>query len=293
MRQKDSLGIYLEQIGKYPLLKADEEIELAQQVQAMLNPPEGLTDREQSRLNKRGQFARQKLICSNLRLVVNVAKKYQRPGIEMLDLIQEGSIGLKTAVEKFDPRKGYKFSTYAYWWIRQTITRAIATHSRTIRLPVHLHETLNKIKKTEHQLSQEFGRKPSQTEVATKIGWSLEQVKEIYQQDSATSPMSLDLLVGKEQDTSLCNLIADPNSRSFEQLEKSLTREFLWRQLEFLTPQQQEVLCLRFGLKDGKERTLVKVGKEMNLSREWVRQIEIKALKNLRKKPEILQLQSA
>ena len=289
---KNSVGTYLGEIGKYPLLTREQEIELAKQIQAMLEPPAGLSARQSKQLKARGQLAKRKMIRSNLRLVVRIAKKYQNRGLELLDLIQEGSIGLEKAAEKFDHTKKNKFSTYAYWWIRQAITRAIAMQSRTIRLPIHIQEKLNKIKKTEHKLSQKLGRKPSRTEIARQIGFSLEQVKQLVQHNSRTRPWSLDQLVGeKEENSPLVDLVADRNSlSSSEELEKTLMQETLWRELDCLSSKEREVVILRYGLRNGVEKSLEAVGRAMNFSRERARQLEATALGKLRKRKEVLEL---
>ncbi len=280
---KDSIRTYLQEIGKYPLLSQAQEIELAKQIQAMLHPPIGLSVVQQSQLVKRGQGAKRKMICANLRLVVNIAKKYPNRGLELLDLIQEGSLGLERATEKFDPTKGYRFSTYAYWWIRQSITRAIDLQSRTIRLPVHVNERLSKLKKTQRQLSEQFKRTPSRAEIAEAMNISVESLSRLLKYQRFAHPVSLSRLVGENQDTSLGDLIPDSSTGSTQEfLEKTLMHETLYRQLDDLSPQQREIISLRYGLHDGQERSLTAVGKQVNLSKESVRQIEAKAIATLR-----------
>ena len=280
---KDSIRTYLKEIGKYPLLSQAQEIELAKQIQAMLHPPIGISDQIKQQLSRRGRTAKKQMICANLRLVVNIAKKYQNRGLELLDLIQEGALGLERATEKFDPTKGYRFSTYAYWWIRQSITRAIDLQSRTIRLPVHVNERLSQLKKTQKQLGEQFKRIPSQAEIAEAMKISVESLSGLLKYQRFAHPVSLNLLVGEQKDTSLGDLIPDPSSGSTqESLEKTLMHETLYRQLDDLSPQQREIISLRYGLHDGQERSLTAVGKQVNLSRERVRQIEAKAIATLR-----------
>jgi len=261
--ESDPVKIYLKEIGKAPLLNAEEEIELAR------------------RIEQGDQNAKRKLVESNLRLVISVARKYLGKGLSFTDLIQEGNAGLIRAVEKFDYRKGYKFSTYATWWIRQAITRAIADQSRTIRLPVHMVETVNNLVQVSRQLVQELGREPRAREVAERLGTSEENVREMIK--VLQEPISLETPVGEEEDTFLGDLIEDRRSPSpANETEFELLREELFEILSTLTPREQEVIRLRYGLDDDQPRTLEDVGEMFGVTRERIRQIEKKALRKLR-----------
>ena len=259
----DPVRMYLREIGKIPLLTYEEESELAQKI------IEG--DEE----------AKQKLAESNLRLVVSIAKKYVGRGMLFLDLIQEGNMGLIKAVEKFDYNKGFKFSTYATWWIRQAITRAIADQARTIRIPVHMVETINKLIRTSRQLLQQNGREPTPEEIAKEMEISVEKVMEI--QKIAQDPVSLETPIGEEEDSHLGDFIQDEDSPApQDSAAHTLLREQLEEVMDTLTPREAMVLKLRFGLEDGKSRTLEEVGKQFDVTRERIRQIEAKALRKLR-----------
>lgn len=259
----DPVRMYLKEIGKIPLLTADEEIELAQAIE------EG--DEE----------AKRKLAEANLRLVVSIAKRYVGRGMLFLDLIQEGNLGLIKAVEKFDYRKGFKFSTYATWWIRQAITRAIADQARTIRIPVHMVETINKLIRVSRQLLQELGREPLPEEIAEEMGLSEDKVREILK--IAQEPVSLETPIGEEEDSHLGDFIPDDDAPApAEAAAFTMLREQLVDVLDTLTPREEKVLRLRFGLDDGRVRTLEEVGREFNVTRERIRQIEAKALRKLR-----------
>ena len=259
----DPVRMYLKEIGKIPLLTAEEEIKYAQEM------VEG------------SEYAKQKLSESNLRLVVSIAKKYVGRGMLFLDLIQEGNLGLIKAVEKFDYTKGYKFSTYATWWIRQAITRAIADQARTIRIPVHMVETINKLIRVSRQLLQQLGREPSPEEIAQEMEIPVEKVIEI--QKIAQDPVSLETPIGEEEDSHLGDFIPDDDSPApSESAAYVLLREQLEEVMNTLTPREEKVLKLRFGLEDGKARTLEEVGKEFQVTRERIRQIEAKALRKLR-----------
>lgn len=260
---KDPVRMYLKEIGKVPLLTAEEEKELAMKMEA--------GDME----------AKKRLAEANLRLVVSIAKRYVGRGMLFLDLIQEGNLGLIKAVEKFDYRKGYKFSTYATWWIRQAITRAIADQARTIRIPVHMVETINKLIRVQRQLLQELGREPYPEEIAEKMGLPVERVREI--QKISQEPVSLETPIGEEEDSHLGDFIQDDNVPvPAEAAAFTLLKEQLVEVLGTLTEREQKVLCLRFGLEDGRARTLEEVGKEFDVTRERIRQIEAKALRKLR-----------
>ena len=259
----DPVRMYLREIGRIPLLTYDEELELAKKIL------EGDED------------AKQKLAESNLRLVVSIAKKYVGRGMLFLDLIQEGNMGLIKAVEKFDYTKGYKFSTYATWWIRQAITRAIADQARTIRIPVHMVETINKLIRTSRHLLQQLGREPSPEEIAAEMEIPVEKVTEI--QKIAQDPVSLETPIGEEEDSHLGDFIQDEDSPApHDAASYTMLREQLEEVMNTLTPREAKVLKLRFGLEDGKSRTLEEVGKEFNVTRERIRQIEAKALRKLR-----------
>lgn len=259
----DPVRMYLKEIGKVPLLTAEEEIELAKKIE--------LGDED----------AKQRLAEANLRLVVSIAKRYVGRGMLFLDLIQEGNLGLIKAVEKFDYRKGYKFSTYATWWIRQAITRAIADQARTIRIPVHMVETINKIMRVSRQLVQELGREPSAEEIAKKLDMPVEKVREIIK--IAQEPVSLETPIGEEEDSHLGDFIQDDNVPvPAEAAAYTMLKEQIGEVLTSLTPREQLVLRLRFGLDDGRSRTLEEVGKEFNVTRERIRQIEAKSLRKLR-----------
>lgn len=286
-RTRDNVSWYLSSIGRIPLLTADQEIELGQKVQVMMNLLEEtssdrtFTEAETAAIQL-GQRAKERMIKANLRLVVSVAKKYQGKGLEFLDLIQEGALGLERAVEKFDPSKDYKFSTYAFWWIRQSMTRAIACQSRTIRLPVHLTERLSQIRKVTRELAHELGRLPSRQEIAEAVQLPLNDLETILRQSRQCT--SLDAPVSGEDGKSfLGELIADPNGNEpMDIMENAMQREQLDAWLEHLTPQERQVLYLRFGLGDGERHTLAEIGRMMEVSRERVRQVEVKALRKLR-----------
>ncbi|EMT38483.1 RNA polymerase sigma factor, sigma-70 family [Thermoanaerobacter thermohydrosulfuricus WC1] len=259
----DPVRMYLKEIGKIPLLTPEEEIELAK------------------RIEQGDEEAKKRLIEANLRLVVSIAKRYVGREMLFLDLIQEGNLGLLKAVEKFDYRKGYKFSTYATWWIRQAITRAIADQARTIRIPVHMVETINKLIRVQRQLLQELGREPTPEELAKEMGMPEEKVREIMK--IAQEPVSLETPIGEEEDSHLGDFIPDEDAPApAEAAAFTMLKEQLMDVLDTLTPREEKVLRLRFGLDDGRARTLEEVGKEFNVTRERIRQIEAKALRKLR-----------
>jgi len=284
-RGSDSMTWYLATIGREPLLTAAEEIELGNQVQAMMALVEQKRDDytpQERKIIKVGRRSKERMMKANLRLVVSVAKKYQGKGMELLDLIQEGSLGLERAVEKFDPTRGYKFSTYAFWWIRQSMTRAIACQSRTIRLPVHLSERLTTIRKVSLDLAHKLGAMPSRQEIAEALNMPVQELDALLRQALTTS--SLDAPINADEGRSfLGDLITDSSAEEpLEQVERGMHQEQLGRWLGHLTEQEREVLALRFGL-DGKERhTLAEIGRLLDVSRERVRQVELKALRKLR-----------
>ena len=300
----DMVRTYLREIGRVPLLSREQEIVYGKQVQQMmviLEAKEALrkeidhepslaewaahvnqSETELNHLMVQGRRAKQKMIEANLRLVVAIAKKYQKRNMEFLDLIQEGTLGLERGVEKFDPTRGYKFSTYAYWWIRQAITRAIAQQGRTIRLPIHITEKLNKIKKVQRELAQKLGRSPTPVEIAQELELEPAQIREYL--NMARQPVSLDVRVGDNQDTELQEMLEDDGPSPEYYTTQEFLRQDLNNLLAELTLQQRQVVALRFGLEDGNEMSLAKVGERLNLSRERVRQLEHQALAHLRRR---------
>ncbi len=302
--------IYLQEIGRYPMLTADQEIAYGRQVQQIMAIEQRKNELTQqlareptmvelavdvdkseleiAQIQNLGQRAKQKMVTANLRLVVSIAKKYQKRNLEFLDLLQEGAIGLQRGVEKFDPNRGYKLSTYVYWWITQSITRAIAEKSRTVRLPIHITEQLNKIKKVQRELFQTLGRPASVVEIAETLDLQPSQIRDFL--SSSKQPISLDVKIGDNQDTELSQLLPDEGISPDEHITKELLRQDINSLLESLKPTQREVLILRFGLENDQELTLAQIGEKLNVSRERVRQIQQQAITALRRqKTEIQQ----
>ncbi|MBD2297745.1 RNA polymerase sigma factor, RpoD/SigA family [Nostoc sp. FACHB-87] len=299
----DLVRSYLHEIGRIPLLSHEQEIKFGQQVQQMMTllaakekltvqlqrqPTQSewaesvhLSEAELLQQLKQGYQAKAEMIRANLRLVVSIAKKYQKRNLDFLDLIQEGSLGLERGVEKFEPQRGYKFSTYAYWWIRQSITRAIAEQARTIRLPIHITEKLNKIKRTQRELAQKLGRTPSAVDIAQALSLEPQQVRDCLL--LARQPLSLELRVGPERDTELSSMLEDDGISPESYADQSFLKQNIQDLLLKLNPQQREILTLRFGLTDGNILSLSEIGKQMGISRERVRQIESQALSTLRR----------
>jgi RNA polymerase primary sigma factor len=281
----DSIGWYLSTIGRVPLLTPAEEIELAHHVQQGKRLQEidaAELTAKQKRQIRMGQRARDRMMAANLRLVVSVAKKYQNQGLELLDLVQEGAIGLERAVDKFDPAMGYKFSTYAYWWIRQGMTRAIDNSARTIRLPIHISEKLSKMRRVSRELSHRLGRQPNRLELAHALGMAPEELEELISQSAPCA--SLDAHArGDEDRSTLGELIADPASgEHFDSMDRHLQKEHLGTWLSQLNEREQKILRLRFGLEGAEPLTLAEIGRQINVSRERVRQLEAKAIMKLR-----------
>jgi RNA polymerase nonessential primary-like sigma factor len=298
----DLVRSYLKEIGRYPLLTPEQEITNARLVQQMMAIEEqrsslalqlnrqptarelatslGQSEAEVESIVQQGQKAKQKMVTANLRLVVAIAKKYQNHNLDFLDLLQEGALGLQRGIEKFDPNKGYKLSTYTYWWITQSITRAIADKSRTIRLPIHINEKLNKIRRIQQQLSQSLGRPPVVAEIAESLNLLPSQIRDYLQ--VSKSPVSLEMRVGDEGESELVDILPMDSISLDEQITQELLHQDLSELLALLKPRQREVLTLRFGLSDNQELTLSQVAKRLNLSRETIRKTEHLALKILR-----------
>jgi RNA polymerase nonessential primary-like sigma factor len=301
--------VYLQEIGQFPLLTADQEIAYGRKIQQMiaieqrkdalsqqfLRQPTiselaadvGLSEAQVTQTLAQGQRAKQKMVTANLRLVVSIAKKYQGRNLEFLDLVQEGAIGLQRGIEKFDPNRGYKLSTYAYWWISQAITRAIAEKSRTVRLPIHITEKLNQIKKVQRQLFQELGRFATITEIASALNLQPDQIREYL--SVSKQPFSLDLKVGDNQDTEVNELLPDEGISPNEHIVQQFLRQDINNLLASLKPMQREVLILRFGLENDQQLSLAEIGQKLNVSRERIRQIQQQAINILRRQQSDIQ----
>ncbi|MCM1981299.1 sigma-70 family RNA polymerase sigma factor [Lyngbya confervoides] len=282
MAKTGGMEHYLDQIGRVPLLTADQEIELGRAVQAWLSDPHPARDQA-----ARGRWAKEKLIVANLRLVVFMAKKYQRRGLDLEDLIQEGTLGLHRAVEKFDPSRGYKFSTYAYWWIRQSLTRAIADKSRLIRLPEHAWEKLNRLKVARRKFMQQQGRTPTMAELAAQSAIPLQTLEPLLDQFIQTHCASLDRGVGKDENTALLDLIATEEISQMDRIAQQMQRSLVEEALKVLSVGEAQVLRLRFGLANGQPLSLRAIGEHLGVSREQIRKIEGRALTKLRQQSQI------
>lgn len=278
----NSIRNYLREISRYPLLSASEEIELGQQVQLMMNPPDDVSLQELECIQRQGQRAKEKMVNSNLKLVVSVAKKYQKRDLEFLDLIQEGTIGLIRGVERFDPTQGFKLSTYSYWWIRQAITRAIAERGRVIRLPIHVVEKLNRLKKCRRELTQKLGRTPTLAELAEALETTSEQVS--YWLEVAQRTSSIDMMVGKNYETPLLEMFPSELPSPEALLEAEANADYVQELLTHCTEHQRQVISMRFGLSGSPPLTMEQVGERMGLSKGRVRQLQAGGFERIRKR---------